>query len=107
VTPLIFENFGAALKLLNYIRKKMTEEVRRGYKIEIYDQPPSNNLDEFSPRLNANPGRSEPTEALRIDDKNIPYQKTNQGYRIYYQPPEDSLIDAARSFIDTQREKSE
>lgn len=85
----------------------MSEEMRRGYNIKIYKAMPSSSTDEVSPQLNAVAGDSEGNEVLRIDDTNVPFLKTDQGYRIYYQPPEESLLEAARSYIDTQREKSE
>jgi len=77
-----------------------TTEVSRGYVIEIYTPQASSS--------EATPGAAADTtsqEILLIDGESVPYLKNAQGYHIYYQPPEDSLLNAARSFIETQGEK--
>lgn len=39
---------------------------------------------------------------LFIDKEEIPFVKTDEGYLIYYQPPEKTLLDAAKSYLNTQ-----
>ncbi|MCK5830358.1 MAG: hypothetical protein KAH20_08650 [Methylococcales bacterium] len=77
-----------------------SKEVYRGYVIEINTPQVSSSRALPEREANATVG-----EVLLVDGKSIPYLKNTQGYHIYYQPPEDSLIKAARSFIETQREK--
>jgi len=76
------------------------KEVYRGYVIET--NTPQVSSSEVLPE-----GEADATvgEVLLVDGESIPYLKNAQGYHIYYQPPEDSLIKSARSFIETQREK--
>ncbi|MEW4461463.1 hypothetical protein AB1K42_25485 [Roseibium algicola] len=99
----------------------MAEETRRGYSIRIesvrslVDDP---NLSDLRDKLATSPS-SGPTfesliqssegnaEVLLIDGEIVPHIETDEGIRIYYQPPEQSLLEAARSFVDTQPETSQ
>ncbi len=82
------------------ISRNSSKEVSRGHVIEI-----------VTPQASASEAPSESNagatgeEVLLIDGGPVPYTKNSQGYHIYYQPPEDSLLKAARSFVETQREK--
>jgi hypothetical protein len=77
----------------------MTREVTRGYVIEIY-RPQA--LAANATGLASNAINQ---ETLLIDGEIIPYIQDAYGYHVYYQPPQNSLIKAARNFIETQREK--
>ena len=97
------------------------EEIRRGYSIKIetvetlFSSEPLSGLRE---ELRAS-DRSEPhfqslsvepnvdKQVLIIDGEIIPYLETQDGYRVYYQPAANSLLEAARSYVDTQPEASE
>ncbi len=85
----------------------MTEEKRRGYNILISDQdaapgPESSGAEAIAPATPTEP--SDNTEVLSINGKVVPFTKSDQGYHIYYLPPAPSLLEAARNFVDTQRE---
>lgn len=99
----------------------MTEEIRRGHSIRIYSIEAfigSPNLSELRDNFVASPKSATQFEALSadnderqdvltIDGEIVPYVHTQEGYRIYYQPPTETLLDAARSYVDTQREAVE
>ena len=77
----------------------MTEEIRAGHVISIEETPPP---------AGAGIVAAAPTDpVLRINGEEVPYVRNEEGYHIYYQPPEPSLIGAARSFVDTKREKEQ
>jgi hypothetical protein len=86
----------------------MTEERRRGYHIEIRSSQKAvaagRELPAGDHTFSAGAGEE---ETLLIDGKVVPYLTTPEGIRIYYQPPAQNLLEAARSFVDTQREKKE
>jgi len=75
-------------------------EVSRGHVIEVSN--PQASSSEALPEVAAD---TISQEILLIDGEPIPYYKNEQGYHIYYQPPENSLLKAARNFVETQREK--
>lgn len=77
------------------------EEERRGYSIEIRGAAPEALGVPGAEAL----GEDAAAEVLRIDGEDVPFLRTSQGYRIYYQPPTPDLLSAARSFVDTQPEK--
>ena len=80
----------------------METENRRGYVIEIQSGQPAP-----AAALEASPAAdSESEDVLLIDGQVVPYIATQEGIRIYYQAPEKDLLSAARSFVDTQPEKS-
>jgi hypothetical protein len=97
------------------------EEVRRGHSIKIetvetlFSSEPLSELrdklsasDHSAPQfesLSVEPNKSK--EVLIIDGEIIPYVEAKDGYRVYYQPAAKSLIEAARSFVDTQPEVKE
>ena len=86
----------------------MITEQRRGYRIEIRTSAPSTRpREETVPDVAAAVPDSTAPEVLLIDGKVIPYIKTQEGIRIYYQTPKSDLLEAARSYVDTQREKTE
>ena len=86
----------------------MTREQRRGYRIEIRGPAPlSNSANELAPDASSSGPDAETNEILLIDDRAVPYITTQQGVRIYYQPPEADLVAAARCYVDSQREKPE
>lgn len=94
------------------------EELFRGHSILIYN--PQDTLSDFH---SVNPSGGEPVWAdksstpspiekerddmLMINGKAIPYTKDATGYYIYYQSVEQNLLDAARSYLETQSEASE
>lgn len=102
------ENIVADIDMSNSENQMFTEK-RRGYDIEIRSSEPSerSGIRVFSGRFPANGEveTSDNTEVLLIDGEVIPYSKTTEGYRIYYQPPTPDLPSAARSYVDTQPEK--
>lgn len=85
-------------------------ETRRGYTIEVLseDDPfdvfsmaaPSSGVEEI-----VSAARDETGEVLMIDGKPVPFTKSADGYNIYYIPTQETLIEAARIFVDTQPEK--
>jgi len=86
----------------------MTHERRRGYRIEIQGPPKSTTGNkELSSDSRTLAAESDEKEVLLIDEKIVPYLKTPEGYRIYFQPPAADLLEAARSYVDTQPEKPE
>ena len=44
-------------------------------------------------------------EVLRIDGKEIPFLKTEEGYQVFYLAPRSSLIRAAREYAQTQSQE--
>lgn len=86
----------------------MPEERRRGHSIEIIAPGQSTpGLEAALPEDLAAGVDAGDEEVLLIDGKVVPYRRTTEGVRIYYQPPANSLIEAARGFVDTQPEKPE
>lgn len=98
----------------------MPQEERRGHKIRIETVRTLRSNPDLSllhERLTAAPqaatqdkdieSSGDEKPVLFIDDQVVPYARTEEGYRVYYQPPEKTLLEAARSFVDTQREASE
>ncbi|WP_457796130.1 hypothetical protein [Methylocystis sp. S23] len=83
----------------------MTEETRRGYKIEVRNK--GNFLTNFARTIGLirTEGAQSQKQELLIDGATVPYIKTEEGYKIFYGRPKDTLLEAARSYIDTQREK--
>lgn len=81
----------------------MTEELRRGHSLEIVPPAQSPSQPEAAQPENLAPG-GEPggEDVLLIDGEVVPYLKTAEGIRIYYQKPAASIIEAARSYVDTQ-----
>lgn len=77
----------------------MPEETRRGYKIQVI--PKAGAGAQGFAAAGAEPGH----QTLLIDGKETPYRKTPKGYSIYFTPPAPDLMEAARRYIDTQREK--
>jgi hypothetical protein len=85
----------------------MVSERRRGYHIEVRSAAPSApGAASLTAEASAGVHASAENEVLLIDGKVVPYAKTQEGFRIYYQAPEKDLLTAARSYVDTQREKS-
>jgi len=81
------------------ITQDTIREVTRGYVIEIYSpQAPAASAVGFA-------NNTTNQETLLIDGEAIPYVLDTYGYHVYYQPPQNTLIEAARNFIETQREK--
>lgn len=83
----------------------MSEETRRGYKIEVTRK--EGFLATFARTIGLlrTEGAAQQGEELLIDGATVPYLKTEDGYKIYYGSPKPSLIEAARNYIDTQPEK--
>lgn len=84
----------------------MTEETRRGYKIQIQRESLEN------PTRSSAAASSESSavgvaedQVLLIDGERVPYLKTKEGYKIYYGAPSETLLEAAQRYVDTQREK--
>ena len=87
-------------------------ETRRGYTIEVLSEDdvfnvfslaaPSGGVEEI-----VSAARDETGEILMIDGKPVPFTKSTDGYNIYYIPTQETLLDAARKFVDTQPEKSQ
>lgn len=79
------------------------EETRRGYKITIETEA----VEElFIAEAEGAENRAVvESETLMIDEKPVPFLRTDEGIRIYYQQPQPDLISAARSYVDTQPEK--
>lgn len=44
-------------------------------------------------------------DVLRIDGEEIAYLKTADGFQVYYEPPKPTLIEAAKSYVETQPRK--
>lgn len=86
----------------------MAEEQRRGHSLEITptERLPGG-LERSLPESLAAGVAPSDEEILLIDGEVVPYLRTPEGVRIYYQPPAANLIEAARNFVDTQREESE
>ena len=88
-------------------------EIRRGYTIEVLSQEDtaSRDFDKFAPESGVEEmvtaAREATGETLVIDGKPVPFTKSADGYNIYYMPTENTLLDAARKFVDTQPEKSQ
>ena len=85
----------------------MATEKRRGYVIELQSGQPAPTDEALAVEASPVSASAATGDVLLIDGKEIPYVATQEGIRIYYQPPEDNLLSAARSYVDTQREKSE
>ena len=83
----------------------MSEEKRRGHTIHISRKDTSIGPQALVLGPDATPQQG--TEILIINGKPIPFTKSDQGYNIYYLPPAPSLIEAARNYVDIQREISE
>jgi hypothetical protein len=86
------------------------EEVRRGYKIEILsagDSAPHALAVESGVDETVAAARAATGETLVIDGKPVPFTRSAGGYNIYYMPAENTLIEAARKFVDTQPEKAQ
>lgn len=81
------------------------EEIRRGYHIKIEETAATRALDNAGAELIHATDEERANEILTIDGNAIPYIKSEEGFRIYYQPPKSDLISAARSYVDTQPEK--
>lgn len=85
----------------------MADELRRGYRIEIIQNNSGGiKLETQSTSSHTQSNESEEKEVLLIDGEVVPYVSTTEGFRIFYQPPEGTLLEAARSFVDTQPENS-
>ena len=87
---------------LTNLENQMFKEERRGYNIEIRSSEPSERTTTTVFSEGVTPQREDGGEVLLIDGKVVPYIKTSEGYRIYYQPPAPDLPSAARFYIDTQ-----
>ena len=89
----------------------MTEELRRGYHIEVIPAENQAEINAVQPEGVDIPdiaGDANQTgETLLIDGEPTPYIRTDEGYRIFYQPPAPTLLEAARDYVDTQREKAQ
>lgn len=85
----------------------MVTEERRGYRIDIDTTAPESSPDELPANATSRASESMADEVLRIDGDIVPYLKTPEGFRVYYQPPQNDLLEAARSYVDTQPEKKE
>ena len=85
----------------------MATELRRGYVIEIQSRQPATRDGELAPDASPTTPDSATGDVLLIDGNVIPYLRTQEGVRIYYQPPQQDLLSAARSYVDTQPEKSQ
>ncbi len=90
---------------LTNLENQMLKEERRGYNIEIRSSSPSERTTTTVFSEGVTPEGEDGSEVLLIDGKVVPYIKTSEGYRIYYQPPAPDLPSAARSYVDTQPEK--
>ena len=44
-------------------------------------------------------------DVLRVDGEEIAYITTDGGYQIYYESPKPTLVEAARSYVETQPAK--
>jgi hypothetical protein len=88
----------------------MTEEVSRGYRIEIRGarsvteatSGPQHGVLNSSRATGDNPDE----EVLLIDGKPIPFVRSPGGYSIYYLVGFPTLLDAARAYVGTQSEKT-
>ena len=86
----------------------MAEERRRGHSIEIIAPGQSTHgLEAAQPENLAAGAEASDEDIVLIDGKVVPYRRTTEGVRIYYQPPANSLIEAARDFVGTQPEESD
>lgn len=83
----------------------MPEETRRGYKIEVRRKEGFLTTFARTIGLLRTEGAIPQGEDLLIDGTKVPYIKTEDGYKIYYGSPKPTLLEAARNYIDTQREK--
>lgn len=90
---------------LTNLENQMLKEERRGYNIEIRSSSPSERTTTIVFSEGVTPEGEDGSEVLLIDGKVVPYLKTSEGYRIYYQPPAPDLPSAARIYVDTQPEK--
>ena len=87
----------------------VTTATHRGHKIEIVS--PEGGIEALAARPEGLPpaveGRApeEVTEdILLIDDEEVPYLATPEGFQVWYQPPKPTLMEAAESYLDTQPE---
>lgn len=97
-------------------------ETRRGYTIRILSEDDSASMVLTQSALESGSGaekfesgvektiaaaRQATGEVLIIDGKPVPFTKSADGYNIYYVPTQNTLLEAARKFVDTQPEKSQ
>nr|WP_306268117.1 hypothetical protein [Pararhizobium sp. IMCC3301] len=88
-------------------------EIRRGYVIEVISEEnfTSSAFNEIAPESwfeeSVMAARETAGQMLTIDGKPVPFTMNSNGYNIYYMPTENTLLEAARKFVDTQPEKSQ
>lgn len=85
-------------------------ETRRGYIIEVLSEDDPLVMFRMAAPSQKSEGitsaaRNEIGPTLKIDGRPVPFTKSEQGYNIYYMPTKETLIEAARNFVDTQPEK--
>lgn len=103
------DNEYVANQELEKKEKVVFTEQRRGYVIEIRSSEAPEPSATDGTTLSSDSGivENDRDEILLIDGEAVPYIRTSEGYRIYYQPPETDLPSAARSYVDTQPEKAQ
>ncbi len=87
----------------------MAEEMRRGYSIAVMgtDAPAFKKFPtELATSSQGEIAKAAEEELLFIDDEPVPFLKTDDGYFIFFEPAAGTLMEAARSFVDTQPEKT-